>query len=108
MIVFVLLVLIAAIFISITSLSEEGKLPYGYNKKDTWENKYKPHWLPFRTTVFSFTTDTFHGAQFTYLTAIQLLISVSLFDGWNILISFVVIKVLFSSVLQLTRWTLDR
>lgn len=108
MIVYIALIIVAGVFISLTSLSEEGKLPYGYNKKDTWENKYKPHWLPLRTSIFVFTTDFFHLSQWMYKTMIELLISVALFSGWWTLVGFVCIKALFSGVAQSTRWIVTK
>lgn len=99
-----LLIIIAGIFVSVASLSEEGKLPCGWNKEDTWMNKYKPHWLPLRTSVFAFTTDLFHFAQWTWKSSVEMLISVNIFNGWWILVSFVAIKLIFSGVAQATRW----
>lgn len=97
------LLFIAAIFASITSLSEEGKLPAGYNKEETWRNKYTPHWLPFRTTIFVFTTDLFHFAQFVYLTSVQLAMALSIGEGWNVLYIFAGIKIGFSLTMEITR-----
>jgi hypothetical protein len=99
----IILLVLAGIFASLTSLSEEGKLKYGWNKKDTWENKYKPHWLPFRDTIFAFTTDFFHASQFIYLSLIQIIISLSLFNGVYVVIGFICIKFGFGLTMEITR-----
>lgn len=115
-----LLVIIAGIFVSLASLSEEGKLPYGWNKEDTWMNKYsKCSLVNFRlygndrellkpkffgsTTFLVFLVDKFHFFQWVYLTLIQISLSLTLFNGWWILIGFSCIKLAMSLIMQLTR-----
>lgn len=90
------------LFLVLSSLSEEGKLPSGWNKKDTWERKY--NWTEdgtrsglkygLFTNFVLWVVDWFHFFQFVYLTCFQAIVSVQYFDGWYILLGIAGLKVI--------------
>lgn len=110
------LLFIAAIFKSLADLSAEGKIPFGdpfYFYKDlSWTNKYKKNTREpkffLSTTVLVFLTDFWHLCNFIFFTSIQLAISLSLFNGWYVVLGFICIKIVISMIMEITRRIIKR
>lgn len=102
-IVSILLLIVSAVAKCYMDLSADGKLEKGWNKRDTWRNKYKngsPVYgerFPGSTTIFVFLTDFWHLMQLLHLTAIQMAVAIHFPRP---LIMFIVIKVFYGIIFE--------
>ena len=115
------LFVIASVAKALADLSAEGKIPWGtpmyWDKNISWIYKYsnasihnhkyfggelKPRFFG-STSFLVFLVDGWHLMNFIHFSSIQLLISVLLFDGWHILVSFVGMKMIFGTIMEITR-----
>ena len=116
-----ILYVISLLFAVITSLSEEGKLPKGWNKKDTWGNKYKfteddtliGRKFLFSDTLLVWTTDLFHFSQMVSFTLVQVSISLLVVDMhklpyWYILVFVLGFKIIQGLIQEVLRWMMKK
>jgi len=106
MVLYVIIIIIAAIANSIMDLSSEDrfKKPW-WNKNESWRNKWsyredgsRKEKFPLSSTVLVFLTDGWHLSQFIFHSCWQLVIALIL--PYSTIISFLVVKTLFSLIFE--------
>lgn len=79
--------------------------PHFFNPYYSWRNKWKngivgKEKFPFSSTLFVFTTDFWHLAQFVFLNC--LFFAIVFYEGDNLFLDFIIFRIIFGVTFQIT------